>query len=567
MIRTRPARSNSVPDFALELPDPGDAIMAYSRFLIIDDFLGMRSMLAGVLRTCGAQPNQIDMAANAGEALTLLAKNHYDVVLCDYNLGVGKNGTQVMEEARQRGFVGHSCCWMMVSAEKSLETVIGTAESQPDAYIIKPVTEASLVARIKKIKHKKSIYIHIDQAIAAHHLERAIQLCDDAIQNNRIYAIDLLRLKCDLLIQTGQLDKARRTLLAVLSQREVPWAQLALAKLMHRTGEFEQAGSILESLLNHNRSYIEAYDCLSKNYESLNQNDKAEIILERALRISPKSRSRQQAMGELALKLGKFERAEAAFRQCVQLGEFSINKEPSAYLGLARTLSARGNTEEALSTLELMPQFFKGEDIALQAKAAEGLVCQENNDKQRAAEIGHELVGMVDKYKQHLTPETLSNVTELLLQCGEQDRAIQLLQMEVMNNPEDADTLERTREIFRKVGLTEQGDKMVEASRKEAMTMMDESVLLTHSGDYAHAAEKMRLALTRMPHNVRLLLNTAHVIITLMEHQGFQLMLAREARRHLLLVNTIRPGLARSKELLKRLDALRLSNSPMPESV
>lgn len=52
------------------------------RFLIVDDFDGMRNLLRDLLRRCGAR--QIDVAATGNEALAALNRSKYDIVLCDY---------------------------------------------------------------------------------------------------------------------------------------------------------------------------------------------------------------------------------------------------------------------------------------------------------------------------------------------------------------------------------------------------------------------------------------------------------------------------------------------------
>ena len=104
---------------------------ASKSYLIVDDFVGVRQLLRESLRNLGAR--NIDQASSGGEAMNLLGRIRYDVVLCDYNLGEGTNGQQVLEEARQRNLLNPSSVWMMVSAEKSTESVMGAAEHQPDA--------------------------------------------------------------------------------------------------------------------------------------------------------------------------------------------------------------------------------------------------------------------------------------------------------------------------------------------------------------------------------------------------------------------------------------------------
>ncbi|GGE85978.1 response regulator [Massilia psychrophila] len=109
---------------------------AAKSYLVVDDFVGIRQLLRESLRNLAAK--NIGQASSGGEAIALLAHIRYDVVLCDYNLGEGKNGQQVLEEARMRNYLLPSSVWMMVSAEKSVESVIGAAERQPDAYSRSP---------------------------------------------------------------------------------------------------------------------------------------------------------------------------------------------------------------------------------------------------------------------------------------------------------------------------------------------------------------------------------------------------------------------------------------------
>ena len=82
VVRNRKSTTN-IANVAMKLEE--DSTFSKSSFLIIDDFMGMRSMLTSVLRGCGASAGLIDTAGSAGEALGMLSNKRYDVVLCDYN--------------------------------------------------------------------------------------------------------------------------------------------------------------------------------------------------------------------------------------------------------------------------------------------------------------------------------------------------------------------------------------------------------------------------------------------------------------------------------------------------
>lgn len=59
-------------------------------FLVVDDFGDMRSMLRSMLSSIGIA--DVDTAINGREAIDALQRKRYDIILCDYNLGPGKNG-------------------------------------------------------------------------------------------------------------------------------------------------------------------------------------------------------------------------------------------------------------------------------------------------------------------------------------------------------------------------------------------------------------------------------------------------------------------------------------------
>ena len=68
------------------------------KVLIVDDFNSFRMTLNKIMYDLGFR--QIDGVASGDEASALCAKGHYDLILCDYNLGQGKNGQQLLEELR-----------------------------------------------------------------------------------------------------------------------------------------------------------------------------------------------------------------------------------------------------------------------------------------------------------------------------------------------------------------------------------------------------------------------------------------------------------------------------------
>ncbi len=127
--------------------------LARSNILIIEDFEGMRIILRDMLDRAGA--SRIVLTANAAMAINQLERQRFDIILCDLHLGPGKNGQDILEEARHRALLPPEAVWLMVSSEKEAEMVTGTVESRPDDYLIKPITETLLYSRLSRQIAKK----------------------------------------------------------------------------------------------------------------------------------------------------------------------------------------------------------------------------------------------------------------------------------------------------------------------------------------------------------------------------------------------------------------------------
>ncbi|MBW8897890.1 MAG: response regulator [Massilia sp.] len=529
---------------------------ADKNYLVVDDFVGVRQLLRESLRSLGAK--NIDQASSGGEAMGLLARIRYDVVLCDYNLGDGKNGQQVLEEARVRNLVNPSTVWLMVSAEKSVESVMGAAEHQPDAYLIKPITEGVLLTRLNRVWHRKQIFRLIDQAYAEKDYLRAARLCDAAIEAHKAHEIDLLRMKAKLMERSGEPVKAREVYERVLEQREYQWARAGIAKIRMANGEFEQARQAFQSVIAENRYYIDAYDQLALSYQNMGKLDEACAILERAAKLSPNSVPRQRNLGNVALKLGNVQMAEKAFRKCIAIGEYSIMKTPDAYLGLARVCGQKNDPKEALQLLLQAQREFAVDhpDIALRSKITEGLVYHESGDYRRARKAGDELEALLNATEDRPDVPTCLELAILLFAVGVKDAPVNLLCYVIRNNHDNPLLLDDVQKIFDKARLGDEGLELIRASKKEAIDLMNQGVLLWKTGKLKDAVEWMRQARKKVPNNQRILFNAAQILVSHMQQHGYDPALSAEAYEVLHHVDRLLPGQQRFAQLMEQLAQL-----------
>lgn len=530
-------------------PAPAAANWAEMSYLVIDDCASIRQLLRESLRNLGAK--FIDQATDGSEAVALISNNRYDVILCDYHLDGGRNGQQILEEARSGNLLKPSSMFIMVSAEKSADSVMGMAEYHPDAYLLKPITEGMLTTRLNRIWNKKQVFQKIDVAYAQKNYAGAAILCDFQIAGYPLHENDLLRMKANLLLKCGERDQARAIYERILSQRDCTWAKAGLAKLMMQDGDFAGASQLFQNVIEGNSLFMEAYDQLAAAHKQLGQQEQASTVLERAARMSPNSVTRQNTLGEISLRLGNVATAEKAFRKCISVGEHSVSKTADPYFGLARVCSINKAPKEALQILLTVQKKFAGEASDLRARITEGLVYLDNDDQHSAMVIARELEAMLATANaiDLPAPHTCMDIASLLLEVGSKDPAVKLLCYIVQNNDDDKSVRDEVQKVFAYAQMAEEGAVLIEEARKEAADIMNRGVLLWKTNKLEEAVEWMRASRQKLPGNLRILLNTAQIMISHVQKRGHDPLLLGEAAEILALVEKIAPGQRRHSEL------------------
>jgi two-component system, chemotaxis family, chemotaxis protein CheY len=120
--------------------------MNSSRALIVDDSSVMRKIIERSLRQAGLGFTAVLEAGNGAEALTLLAGNRVELILCDINMPV-MNGIEfvkqlsAVENARGVPIV-------MITTEGSESQVVQALSAGARGYIRKPFTAEQLKEQV-----------------------------------------------------------------------------------------------------------------------------------------------------------------------------------------------------------------------------------------------------------------------------------------------------------------------------------------------------------------------------------------------------------------------------------
>jgi tetratricopeptide (TPR) repeat protein len=512
-----------------------------STALVIDDFPSMRTMIMGFLKSMGL--TRLSNAGSAKDALTLLSQQKFDIVICDYNLGHGQNGQQILEAARHKGYIGYSTIWVMVTAEKTMDMFMGAAETKPDDYLLKPVTEALLESRLNKLIEKKQALEPIELAVCAKDYLKALSHCNAMLQIPSGTSQDAQRIKSELLMEMGDFQNAKVFFEHLLAARSTSWARTGLGKVQFMNKEYEAARNSFQAVLKENKMYLEAADWLAKTLDVLGEPQLAQQVLNDAMALSPNAVARQQRLADCALKNGDLKLAQSAYEKAIKLGEHSVHKNAGAYAGLAKTLTARDEPETALKVLGDSRTAFKDDPAALlQTAVAESMAYQQMGEPEKASKALAEAESLAAAQPEFSDAGIALDMASLMLQQGDKDKAMALLAGVVKNNHENPGVLQQVEGVFAAAGMQEEGGALIKQASQEVVSINNQGVKLANEGKFEEGITLIRQAVSAMPNNDLMLTNLCGMLIGLMNRAGKNAEMVAEARALLERVGRINPA-------------------------
>jgi len=116
--------------------------MAPPRLLFVDDEVGIRLTLSAILQQHGFD---VTSAASVPEALGLIGKNRYDVLLSDLNIGEPGDGFTVVSAMRR---LQPQAATFILTGYPDFESALLAIRNQVDDYFTKPADVKALVRAI-----------------------------------------------------------------------------------------------------------------------------------------------------------------------------------------------------------------------------------------------------------------------------------------------------------------------------------------------------------------------------------------------------------------------------------
>jgi DNA-binding response OmpR family regulator len=318
---------------------------ANTTVLIVEDSHTVRQSLRAMLSM--ASITRAEAVATAAEGRKRLKSRSYDVVLCDYNLGDGMDGQELLEVVRKEGLLPLGTIWIMITGERKYERVVAAAEMAPDDYILKPFTSNILMERLDGANKRKDFLRPAYRLIESGRNEEAIALLARMAQEaaSGQQRLDALRLRAELLVNAGRQPEALTIYQELLSQRIIPWARMGVARIYSEDGNTAEANELLKEIVAEAPLYTDAYDRLAQNLLDDGQYQAAMEVLEKAVAISPRNFHRLKSCGQAALRVGDPKKAAEYLQRAVDIGRNNAVFGPDVLADLVQAYCESGETQ------------------------------------------------------------------------------------------------------------------------------------------------------------------------------------------------------------------------------
>ena len=491
-----------------------DAIKIFKRkhCLIIDDMSEVRGGLKRMLTTFGI--DSIDTAATSEQAIELSQEKNYDLVLCDYNLGDGQDGQQVLEEMRYRRILKNTSLFLMITAETSRDMVLGALEYLPDDYLTKPITQELLKTRLNRIVMRHEDLLPIKAAIDESDYEKAIAQCQAKLDANGRYRSSYLRIQAELLYRSEQYEPAQEIYLQSLEEGNSVWAQLGLGKTYLAQKRYIEAEKRFNQVIEHDSRFVEAHDLLGELYASQADYPAALESMKNAAEVSPKSVLRQRKLASMALVNKDRQACIKARRRALSVGEHSCYYSPQDYFDLTSQLM------EADDGDDVNQQVKNAKDAEMYIRRAEkkhpddkGIKMQAMAARSRVANYRRkvdEAKALLNKAKDLNQTDTKAPYAQLELaqamtNNGDSEGAAKLIKQVARENPDSSDLADRADALS--------DEPVSKKGRKMAAELTQKGIKLYEKKSFDESIDVFKRAIALFPNHIGLRLNIAQVVL------------------------------------------------------
>ena len=366
--------------------------------LVIDG----QTLVHDVIKTALADMNinKVKFAENAYFALRLCESVTFDIIMVAFDVKSDKDGFNLLEEMKFKGYVQETTTVIFLSADTSAELVNCVIELQPSDFWVKPLSAVRLQQRMRHIinvNHKLfKLHYCIDKgeyATGIYYAER--QLLDASLEQ---YHPQIHRLIGDCLMRLREFSDAEAFYRRLSVKYDYAWVKVGLARSLLKQEKTEEALSLCETLMERKDTRFTTYDVLAEYYIEQEDYQKGYEIIQKATALAPRNIERNKKSWNLARlnhdRTGQY----IATQNMAKFAKNSIHDTPNLQLNVVRASIDLAATlpeveankllmraERQLNTLRESTQL--SGPLNEQLHVIEARICSARHDKQKAEDI------------------------------------------------------------------------------------------------------------------------------------------------------------------------------------
>ncbi|WJG10821.1 tetratricopeptide repeat-containing response regulator [Aliiglaciecola sp. LCG003] len=440
-----------------------------TKVLIVDDQVLAKGYMKYSLEELGF--SNITYVDKAQHAINKIRHEHFDLIICSYNLKKDHDGYHLYDQLKHNGELDPSTAFIFISADTTSDLVHSIVELQPDDFLAKPFTVNELDKRLSKVLLRKRALKKVYRYLGKGQLSKAlaeVELFLADPKNSEFFPL-ALKTKGELLLACGHHQQAKEFYQAIINVQPFTWAQLGLVNAHIYLNEDEDAEKLVLELAFQSDSQLAAYDLLTALQIKQKDFENALECVVMATEISPRNIRRHKTALDLSRITHDYETQFDAAKKIVKFAKDSIHDKPENYLNVARAGIDFAMTSDESETFKLLKQ---ANEYVKQFKAAFP-----------KAEL-HDQIKVIDARLLYLQDEK-ENAKALLEQLAEEN-----WEMESM------DALLDKAKAFHELGLYEKSSKILDAIERRCKKDQQQGSLFLH---YVQQEKQERIAIKQTP--------------------------------------------------------------------
>ncbi|MEP1383451.1 MAG: response regulator [Paraglaciecola sp.] len=305
--------------------------------LIIDGQALVHTVVKAALIDAGIK--KIQSAHNAYAALRLCNSTKFDMVLIAFDVKSDKDGFNLLEEMKFKGYIKKTTCVIFLSADTSEGLVNCVVEMEPTDFWVKPLDQSKVEHRIQqllmieqKLYALRYCFEQEEYATAIYYAERQLQ--DETLV---LYHPHINRLIGRSLINLREYKEAQRFYEKLLDTYDYAWVHVGLANSLLKQDMITEASELTDKLLEREDTKFATFDLLAEYYIGKEDFQMGYQIIQEATKLAPRSIERNKNSWNLARlnhdRLGQY----VATRNMLKYAKNSIHDTPLLQLNVIRS--------------------------------------------------------------------------------------------------------------------------------------------------------------------------------------------------------------------------------------